>query len=411
MSGVITPGQTALIGWLKAACESELAALADWWCTHSVADHGFIAELSDRGQVNPAADKGIILNTRLLWFFSELGLRDMKADHVALADRAYQYLVEHFLDEKFGGFYWSVAPDGKPVDEKKQTYAQAFAVYALASYFRLTANQQALEFALAAFQCLETHCVDASHGGYLEAFGRDWQPIGDVRLSEKDDNAPKTMNTHLHLLEAYTGLYIACPSDSTRQALVRNVEWFCDYFVNPSNGHLRLYLDLQWRDQSRVVSYGHDIEASWLIREALEALGDATLTDRYQPLALALASSCLAEGIGDAGQVLDRCILATGTRQPESEWWVQAEALVGFISAFGITQDEAFLMAVCDVWRYIDLHHRDEFNGEWFWYSRLDQARGHSHYKMGFWKGPYHNGRAMMEMSRRLTELSRTAEQ
>lgn len=397
--------------------DRQLRDIVRWWRDHALDDAhgGFLGEVSVYNVPHSQADKGVVLNARILWFFSELGLHyrgqgepDLEA--VALAQRAFEYFVQYFDDAEHGGAYWSLNYCGQMREAKKQTYAQAFCIYGFASYYRLTGNKQALEKAQQYFQKIEAHCVDRKRGGYVEAVARDWSAVTDFRLSEKDLNAPKTMNNHLHVLEAYTGLYRALPTEEVALALRTSIEWFCEQIVNADNGHLRLFLDMDWKDVSGGHSYGHDIEGSWLLAEALEVLGDPVLEARYMPLVRALSESCLREGIGERGQVLDHFDFKTRTRQFDSEWWVQAEALVGFLNMWQATGNDEYARAFDAVWKYVKSFQIDDEDGEWLYHASLDRAnKGDQHYKLGFWKGPYHNGRAMMEVIQRLRRIEQQA--
>ncbi|WP_237063186.1 AGE family epimerase/isomerase [Microbulbifer zhoushanensis] len=391
----------------------QLKDIARWWRDHSLdeAHGGFLGEVSVYNIPHTQADKGVVLNARILWFFSELGLHrraqgESDVEAIALAQRAFDYFVQYFDDAEYGGAFWSLDYRGQVREAKKQTYAQAFCIYGFASFYRLTGNTQALDKAQAYFRKIEAHCVDRSLGGYVEAVAHDWSPVSDFRLSEKDLNAPKTMNNHLHVLEAYTGLYRALPTEEVATALRASIEWFCEYIVNEENGHLRLFLDMEWRDVSGGYSYGHDIEGSWLLEEALEVLGDHGLEARYMPLVRALGESCLREGIGERGQVLDHFDFKTHARQLDSEWWVQAEALVGFLNMWEVTGSDDYARAFNAVWKYVKSFQIDHDDGEWLYHASLYRAsKGDQRYKLGFWKGPYHNGRAMMEVSQRLARL------
>lgn len=391
----------------------QLLNIAEWWKTHAVDSQngGFLGEVSATCHPVPHADKGVVLNARILWFFSELCLQlqeDLKTDVASieeyrqLALRSFDYLSNNFHDPEFGGAFWSLDYSGRMNDGKKQTYAQAFCIYAYASYYRLTGDARALALALEYFRLIEQHCVDRKLGGYLEAVTREWHPVTDYRLSDKDMNAPKTMNNHLHVLEAYTGLYRVAPSEEVGSALKSSIDWFCEKICNHETGHLRLFLEHDWRDVSASYSYGHDIEGSWLLAEALEALDDAGYIEKYQPLVSALGNSCVDEGVGGLGQVLDTFDFDTQSRHLDSEWWVQAEALVGFLNMWQTTGDPRFKTAFENVWTFIKNHQIDWEDGEWLYYSSIDRMKEHQRYKLGFWKGPYHNGRAMMEVLRRL---------
>ncbi|QIL91924.1 hypothetical protein GNX18_10780 [Microbulbifer sp. SH-1] len=397
--------------------EHHLEGIARWWRDYSLdeAHGGFLGEVSVYNIPRVQADKGVVLNARILWFFSELGLHyraagKPDAEATALAQRAFDYFMQYFDDAEHGGAFWSLDYRGQMREAKKQTYAQAFCIYGFASFHRLTGNALALEKALQYFRRIEANCVDRDLGGYVEAVARDWSAVADYRLSEKDLNAPKTMNNHLHVLEAYTGLYRALPTEEVAAALRASIQWFCEYIGNLDNGHLRLFLEMDWRDISGGYSYGHDIEASWLLAEALEVLGDKAFAQRYTPLVHALGDSCLREGIGDRGQVLDHFDFHTRARHLDSEWWVQAEALVGFLNMWQTTGNGDYAHAFAAVWKYIKAFQVDHEDGEWLYHASLDHAnKGDQRYKLGFWKGPYHNGRAMMEVIQRLQRTAHAA--
>ncbi|AOS98643.1 Cellobiose 2-epimerase [Microbulbifer aggregans] len=394
----------------------QLILIGEWWKSHSVDEvhGGFLGEVCAACSPVPQADKGIVLNARILWFFSELCLQlneDPEADRSSieeyrtLATRAYDYLATRFNDLTCGGAFWSLDCTGKVKEGKKQTYAQAFSIYAYASYYRLTGDTRALDLALSYFRLIEQHCVDRELGGYLEAVTREWKPVTDYRLSDKDLNVPKTMNNHLHVLEAYTALYRISPNEEVAIALKNSIDWFCGRIFNQENGHLRLFLEHDWRDVSASYSYGHDIEASWLLAEALEVLGDTSYSEKYRATVEALGRSCVEEGIGCLGQVLDTFDFETRSRHLDSEWWVQAEALVGFLNMWQTTGEARFKTAFENVWTFIKNHQIDWSQGEWLYYAAIDRVKAHQGYKLGFWKGPYHNGRAMMEVLRRLESI------
>lgn len=381
-------------------CLQELINIANWWSRHSVdtTHGGFLGEIDFYGkQVNNAA-KGIVLNSRILWFFSVLPQFNTNAHYIEMADRAFNYIVKYFDDKHHGGVYWELDYNGQLIDGKKQTYAQCFSIYALVAYFRLTENRTALNKALAYFDLIETHARDKVFGGYIECFSQQWQAVTDFRLSEKDMNLPKTMNTHLHVLEAYSALHSVAPSIETEAALRHVIALFDKHIIDKHTHHLKLFFDMQWNDYSQTYSFGHDIEASWLIWEALEVLGDNTLLSSLKPTVCNMAHTCLTEAVGNKGQVCDEFHIASKTRSEDSFWWVQAEALVGFMNAYYLTMDPIYQRACVDIWRYICDYHLDESAGEWHWQSTADNTAGNPMYKAGFWKAPYHNGRAMMEV-------------
>ena len=391
----------------------ELINIADWWIDYAVDDRngGFYGEIDDLCRPNHAAHKSLVLNARILWFFSEAAqLLDDVRYHKA-ADRAFDYLNKHFQDPLHGGYWWHVDHLGNPSATRKQVYGQAFVIYAFCSYHSLTGDSFALDQARELFTLIERHAVDQEQGGYLEAFCEQWRPIDDLRLSEKDLNHPKTMNTHLHVLEAYTSLQRICPAPETREALIRILGHFRDHIINGSNFHLRMFLDNQWNDHSTAYSYGHDIEASWLLWEALEVLNQPALMAEYRPLVLGLAESCKQEALSSNGGILDEYEFNQDQANPVYPWWVQAEALVGFFNAYQLSGSQEYLTIFAGIWSFIKDHTIDPEFGEWLWLSRLcepSQQQPAGHYKAGSWKGPYHNGRAMIEIHNRLNHLIET---
>ena len=380
--------------------DRELGQIAKWWVEHSVdyENGGFFGEIDFVGKALPTANKGIILNSRILWFFSEIALRQNNPTFNSLATRAFNYLIEHFDDTENGGAYWELAFDGSVVETKKQTYAQCFCIYALCSYFRLTGDPAALEKALVYFQLVEKHARDATCGGYIEAFSQDWNSISDYRLSEKDLNVPKSMNTHLHVLEAYSALYQVHKCVQTEEALRHVIEVFQYHIVCHKTTHLKLFFDMQWRDKSQTYSYGHDIEASWLLWESAKILADKRVMSKLKPVVIGLAQACLDEAIGEEGQLCDEFIFDERQRKETSYWWVQAEALVGFMNAFTLTGNQGFKEVCQPIWTFIQRYHIDATHGEWHWLASHHQDSQSRIYKAGFWKAPYHNGRAMMEL-------------
>ncbi len=389
---------------LARAMRTELIAIADWWVanTQDLEQGGFYGEVDACNQPVKNASKGVILNARILWFFSEVARATGDARYSQCATRAFDYLLEYFHDKDQGGFYWELDASGQPINSKKQIYAQGFMIYGLCAYYQLSQNPLALAEALACFALIEKHGIDREREGYLEAFTCDWGLIEDLRLSEKDLNFPKSQNTHLHILEAYTSLYQLAPQVDVKAALRYNIEMFDRYMINRSNYHLRMFMDLDWQDFSPGFTYGHDIEAAWLIGRALDVLGDNEYRAALMPDLIRIAKTTLHEAVGPQGQVMDALDFASGQISPDNVWWVQAEALVGFLYAFNETRDPAFFAAAMGAWNFIQSYQIDRQGGEWLWLSTLDVVSNQPSYKAGFWKCPYHNGRAMLEAQRYL---------
>ncbi|MDV6332220.1 AGE family epimerase/isomerase [Asticcacaulis sp. 201] len=385
---------------LKRQARDEAGRLLRWWSDNLVdtVNGGFLGEVDADGLPVADAPKSIILNTRLLWFFSAAA-RALKSDEaLVLASRASDYLHRYFIDAGAGGVYWLLDAQGRVIDSKKQAYAQAFTVYALAEYYLASHDLIALKMAEALQDMIEARFWDSGRGGYIEALDREWRPLADPRLSEKDIDAPKTMNTHLHILEAYTSLHRAAPRQATQARLDRILTLFLDRFSHPQ-GHLRLFFDMDWTDRTAGVSYGHDIEASWLIWEAAQALDDDALRDRCRPVVLALAGTTLHEGLSpEGGMNYEKRF--DGHFDPDGEWWEQAEALVGFVNAWHMTGEPGWLDAADRVWAYTKAQYGAGGRREWSWYAA---ASGREKiYTAGMWKCPYHNGRAMIELDHRL---------
>lgn len=368
---------------------------------------GFYGRIDGYNVLHPDAEKGAVLNARILWTFAAAARVLNNTPYRILAARAYDYLMQRFMDREQGGVYWSLNADGTPLDTKKQTYAIAFAIYGLAEYVRLTNNQEALNAAIRLFEDLEAHAykfenekMSKCKNGYVEALTRDWQPIADMRLSEKDENGVFTMNTHLHVLEAYTNLYRVLKNvqrddvQGTKERITKQLRTLIDIFANrifdPATGHLMLFFDEKWQPSNTHTSPGHDIEAAWLLHEALEVFGDEELLNQTLPVIHSLAQAA-EEDIMD-----------------EKEWWCYAEAVVGYIDQWKLYQEEKPIESNINLelaetaFHYIQTHLMDRENGEWFWAILPDGTPDRTHDKAGFWKCPYHNSRMCIEIIERL---------
>jgi len=403
MSRRITAAATLL-----EAIEGELRSnLLPFWRERSpdTVRGGFIAEMANDGTLRGDAPKGLVLNARLLWTFSALYRALGDARDLELARRAYRYLEEHFRDRVHGGYRWRVAPDGAPLDETKKIYGQAFCMYALAEFYLAGGDASALDAARRAFELIERHASDGAHGGYLEARASDWSATNELRLGDGDPIAAKSMNTHLHLLEAYTNLYRAWPDPALAARLGELIDLFGAHILAhgsaPGSFHLRHFFDERWKLLSDSYTYGHDIEAAWLLGEAAEVLGDAARAPAVRSWAGEIARAVVGEAIdgdgalayeGRGGAVID------GTR----DWWCQAEAVVGFWNAYQVTGEKEFARAATRVWGFITSRMVDRVNGEWFWRVRADGLVDETQPKVSEWKCPYHNVRMALEMMQRL---------
>lgn len=365
---------------------------------------GFYGQITAEDKVAAQAPKGAVLNARILWTFSTAYRHQSRPEHLALATRAFEYLEQHFLDREYGGLFWSVDYLGQPLDTKKQIYALAFAIYGLAEYYAVSGQERVLTHAQALFQAIETHSFDAEKGGYLEALSREWRAADDLRLSDKDANEKKTMNTHLHILEAYTNLYRVWPDARLHQQIRHLLAVFAEHIIDPRTQHLLLFFDENWVSKAATVSFGHDIEAAWLLLEAAEVLEDEALIGQFKQVAVHMARAA-AEGLDADGGMSYELESAHQHWNREKHWWVQAESMVGFLTAYQLSGEEHFRDKFLAVWNFTHEHLIDHENGEWFWGIQPDYSLMPGEDKAGFWKCPYHNSRALLEVLRRTKQL------
>ncbi|AKD05615.1 N-acyl-D-glucosamine 2-epimerase [Pontibacter korlensis] len=389
----------------QATAASELQRILEFWELFAVDEvqGGFIGQMNNEGEVQKGAPKGAVLNARILWTFSAAYRHTRSEKHLQLAERAYSYLMNYFWDKQYGGMHWSLSAEGEPLSTRKQVYALAFAIYGLSEFYRATHNEEALGASQELFHWIERYSFDEEFGGYFEAFSREGELLEDLRLSPKDRNDPKTMNTHLHVLEAYANLYRVWPDAQLAQQLEGLIRVFFEIIVDAETGHMHLFFTREWKPTADLVSYGHDIEASWLLQEAAEVLGNKELIEGARKLAVRMVCATL-EGLQVDGSLYHELDRSQQHCDKHREWWVSAEAMVGFLNAYQLTAEPAFLEHSLEVWNFAEKHLLDKEKGEWFWgvwddYSRMDED------KIGFWKCPYHNARACLEVMERCWHL------
>ncbi|MFR9532607.1 MAG: AGE family epimerase/isomerase [Rikenellaceae bacterium] len=360
------------------------------------AEGGFYGAMNSSGELLKGADRGAVLNARILWSFAAAYRVLGDEEYLRCATHAKEYLLANFYDYESGSLAWSVDAAGVPKDTKNQFYALGFAIYALSEYTRATGDKDALTHAKRLFDSIEEHSYVVASNGYIEARKGDWSEIEDLRLSEKDDNAPLTMNTHLHILEAYTNLYRVWKSEELETALARLINIFTDKIYNPATGHLSLFFDMEWRRLDGIYSYGHDIEASWLLLEAAQVLGDSALIEKVMPI-VARVAEVSQEGLrSDGSMVYERH--ASGEIDADRHWWVQAECVVGLMWLAKYHADPAAEQKAFDCWAYIKRELVDPKGGEWWWSRHEDGSINMSEDKAGMWKCPYHNSRMCLEV-------------
>ena len=405
-----------------------------FWLDKMVDDEhgGFYGRIDGSEVLHPEAEKGAILNARILWSFSAAYRVLGNPEYLEAATRAKDYIIDHFIDKEYGGVYWSLDYLGNPLDTKKQFYAIGFAIYGMSEYARATGDREALECALQLFDSIEEHAFDTEYNGYIEACTREWGKIADMRLSELDANYPKSQNTHLHIIEPYANLYrclkefqastlcdyvpvigsvlpidVAVPQETLLRvegALRNIIGIFTDRILNPETHHLDLFFEMDWtRGAGHLESYGHDIECSWLMHEAALVLGDVDVLAKVEPIVREVAKAS-EKGLRPDGSMIHEANLDTGHVDDDLHWWVQAENVVGWYNLYQHFGDEQALERAFQGWNYIKTQIIDWDNGEWHWSRHPDGSLNTVDDKAGFWKCPYHNSRMCLEIIERTSE-------
>ena len=381
--------------FLQEVRENLTSCILPYWLKLKDPKGGFYGEVSAEGTVFYDAPRGVILNARLIWSFAAAYAALKDTQYLVAAVHARDWFLDHFCDHKYGGVYWSVTAEGERLDTKKQLYAQGFAIYALSELYKVTGDDEALKNAVNLYKVVESHFADTVNGGYIEALSRDFSPLEDMSLSAHDINADKTMNSHLHVLEAYSNLYQVWPDEGLK-ARVEALLSLTGERVMGADGHLQLYFKRDWTVLPGAVSYGHDIETSWLALEAAFALHDADVVNRVRPWARRVGAA------GNEGLLPDGSMryekLLDGQFDDSRQWWVQAESVVGNLWLWKYHADAEALERAFAAWAYIRDHLVDNISGEWWWAILPNGSRDLSQPKAGFWKCPYHNTRMCLQV-------------
>ena len=383
--------------------EELVGNILPFWMTHTVdkVNGGFFGALTNDLEIHNEVPRSSILCTRILWTYATAFRKLGNKEYLAMARRAYDYLTRIFWDPEYGGLYWSVDYTGKPVFERKHHYAQAFAIYALSEYYRATGEHESLGLAKALFRLLEKHAFDPVYGGYIEGSSRNWEALTDMRLSDRDLNCRKSMNTMLHILEGYTNLLRVWEDAELKTQHKALIEAFQEHIVDHPTGHFKLFFDDQWNSLLENVSYGHDIEGSWLLCEAAEVQGDPALLKQVRETAIQIAAAVYQDGLEQDGS-LPYEAGPQGLVDGDKTWWVQAEAMLGFYNAYQLSGQERFALAACRSWDYIQDRMVDRAHGDWLKRLHRDGTPEYSNFKVGPWECPYHHSRACFEMIDRL---------
>lgn len=419
IGAVCTPqasaGAQAHVAAEQQAAASDLAKRAEkelrenilpFWLKHAPDRErgGFVGQIDQDMTVRPSAPRGVLLTSRILWTYSAAHRRYGAAEYRDMADRGYRDLIDRGWDQQHGGVFWSVTPDGKPAEAGKHIYGQAFALYALSEYARAFNHAEAKDRAIALYRLIEEKAADreGAQGGYFEGFSRDWRP-SERTLQLLGTSAPKSQNTHLHIMEAYTNLLRIWPDAGLRARQQALIDLMLTRVMDPKTHHLGLFFAANWAPLSHEVSYGHDIEFAWLIVEAAEVVGDEALLKRARGAAVAIAEVTLRKGVDSDGGMFNEGTL-TAVTKPTKDWWPQAEAAVGFLNAFQISGEKRFFDAAVRSWGFIEAKIVDRVHGDWYEAVARD-GTPLPRSKLSVWKCPYHNSRACLELSERLARL------
>ena len=401
-AGAFSNNTSKFLQQLRIELRSELDGILNWWSTVAVdaAQGGFYGAVNNNNEPDVAAPKGAVMMARVCWAFSEATRFHPHKEWEMMASRAFNYLVDNFWDHDYGGTFWAVNAKGEMLEDRKQIYGQAFCLYAFAAYYRISNNGMALHLAKDLYEYIETYSRDRLNGGYVEAFGRNWSPIEDLRLSSKDENYSKTANTHLHIIEAYTQLYREWPAEELKQCIQNLLDIFDHHFIT-KQGELRLFFNDEWQDKTPLRSFGHEIETAWLLQDCATVINDNERLHCFKQHSLHLAQAAL-QAMDNDGGLWYEWFPTEDKWVREKHSWPQAEAMLAFVVLWQQTGDEVWWQRALDSWHFIKKYISDGNAGEWFWgvdaqYEIMKADKG------GFWKCPYHNTRAILEILYRLT--------
>jgi mannobiose 2-epimerase len=398
----VTPEQKNQLELLKKEVTQNLTGnILSYWSAKMVdyVNGGFYGRIDRNDKVYPEAEKGGILNARILWTYSSAYRVTGDTSYLRMATRARDYILNHFIDSQFGGAFRSLKADGTPSDTRKQLYTNAFFIYGLSEYCRATGDKKSLTEARKIFDLFEKYAADREYNGYYEAFSREWVRVRERLIGESSDKDEKTMNTSLHIMEAYANLYRVSGDKIVGDRLRNMIEIFLDKIIDKKTSHLICFLDRSWNSTSTVDSYGHDIESSWLLYEAASLLKDEKLIRRVREAAIKIVNAA-SEGYQPDGSMLTEKDYSTGQIRTQRSWWEHAETIVGYLNAFELTGDEAYLERSLKCWEYTKKYFIDTKNGGWF--SSVSESGVPGGDKGGFWICPYHNGRMCMEVIERV---------
>ena len=364
---------------------------------------GYYGYMDHDLKVDKKAVKGCILNSRITWFFANAYMTLKDESLLEEAKHGYEFMQKYCVDKEKGGVYWSVGYDGTPEDTTKHTYNQAFSIYALSSYYDASGDEEALKTAMDLFHIIEERCMDEI--GYKEAFDREFKEIENDKLSENGVIAEKTMNTLLHVFEAYTELYRVSKNADVKKRLEWILDTIADKIYNPKLHRQEVFFDREMNSILDLHSYGHDIETAWLIRRGTDILGEKSYEDKMLPIILDLTSQVYKVAF-DGNSLANEC--EKGVVDQNRIWWVQAETVIGFLNGYALAPEHTeYLEAAKAEWNFIKEHVVDKRPGsEWFWDVNRKGESVDDKPIVEPWKCPYHNGRMCMEVIRRSSDVA-----
>ena len=388
------------------AMKLELQSILQYWMQHCLDEvhGGFYGKIDHANTIYPTAEKGAVLNSRILWAFSSAYNLSANPTYLQMADRAYQYFIKYFIDPVHGGVYWLLKHNGEPTDTKKQTYATAFGLYALSEYYKCNNNEAVKEKAIALYNNITEKTFDHVYGGYFEAFTRDWLPLTDQRLSEKDANEKKSMNTHLHVIEAFANLYSIWPNETLKNQMADLLHLFDKKIIDNDTHQLHLFFKDDWSVVGDTISFGHDIEAAWLLLESAQIIQEEAFIKVFKERAVKMAQNSI-KGLDIDGGLWYEMDVKNNHWIREKHSWPQAEAMVGFFNAWELNADEAMLQHSLKAWAFVQEHIKDDAGGEWVWGVKENYEPMLEEDKVGIWKCPYHNSRACIEIIHRINHI------
>ena len=387
---------------------TEHEQILKFWENYTIDEEngGFIGQIDSDMTKHSEADKGVILNARITWSFSAAYIYTNKAQYLKLATRAYDYLIDKFYDHENNGVYFMIDYKGNPIVDRNQVIAVAFVTYAFSEYYIATKNEEALDYALKLFDSLETYALDKEFNGYFDAFSKEWEKLDDMRMYPGDANATKTMNANFHIMVAYANIYRAYKDDRVKRALKNLIEVLLDKIIDVKRGSLNLFFDTNWDIVQSNDNYGLDIEASWLIWDAAQVLGDKKLIEQIEPIVLKIVEHCLKFGYDKDGGMMNEGNDKDGVVNTYKSWWVQAESVIAFFNAYQMTEENKYLSNSLLSWDFIKKYVIDYKYVEWFGtVAKDDHEPNLEESKIGPWKCPYHNSRMGLQIAERIDSI------